>query len=131
MEFLGIGPLELISILLIIFVVMGPGDMVKMGSTLGKTLRNIRQSEVWAAMQRASKELRTLPDTLAKQVDLDDLKEMKNELQQDIKDSAEDLKGIDREFVAWSRKNQDSEDNSKSKKETKTKNSKTDKSKDS
>ncbi len=29
MDFLGIGPLELVGILLILFLVMGPGDLVK------------------------------------------------------------------------------------------------------
>ena len=37
MEFLGIGPLELVAILLIIFLVMGPKDIVKMANTLGRT----------------------------------------------------------------------------------------------
>ena len=38
MEILGIGPLELIFILLIALIVLGPGDMVKTGRTIGRFL---------------------------------------------------------------------------------------------
>jgi Sec-independent protein translocase protein TatA len=36
MDFLGVGPLELLFILLIALIVLGPNDMVKTGRTLGK-----------------------------------------------------------------------------------------------
>ena len=104
MEFLGIGPLELIAIFLIIFVVMGPSDIVKMASTLGKTLRNLRESEMWAAMQRAQKELRSLPDTLARQVDLDEFQDVKREIEDGLGEGKKEVQDLDREFVAWTRK---------------------------
>lgn len=103
MDFLGIGPLELVAIFLIIFLVMGPSDIVKMASTLGKTLRNIRKSEMWTAMQRAQKELRTLPDTLAKQVNLEDMQELKKEIEGELAEQKKEIQDMDREFVAWTR----------------------------
>ena len=115
MEFLGIGPLELLAILLIIFVVMGPSDIVKMASTLGTALRNLRKSEMWSAMQRAQKELRSLPDTLARQVDLEDLQDIKKEIQGDLTEGKKGIEDLDREFVAWTRKDGNKQkENSKS-----------------
>ena len=104
MEFLGIGPLELLAIFLIIFVVMGPSDIVKMASTLGKTVRNLRESDMWAAMQRAQKELRSLPDTLARQVDLDEFQDIKREIEDGLGEGKREIQDLDREFVAWTRK---------------------------
>ena len=112
MEFLGIGPLEIIVILLIIFVVMGPSDIVKMARTLGQTLRNLRRSEMWTAMQRAQKEIRTLPDTLARQADLENVGSIKKELEAELKEQGKEIQEIDREISAWTRegaKKQDTE----------------------
>ena len=35
MEFLGIGPLELLLIFVIILLILGPKDMIKTGNTIG------------------------------------------------------------------------------------------------
>ncbi len=128
MDFLGIGPLELVAIFLIIFLVMGPSDIVKMGSTLGKTLRNIRKSEMWTAMQRAQKELRSLPDTLAKQVNLDDMQELKKEIEGELAAQKKEIQDMDREFVAWTRTDGKGEKSKEDDEEKKTTSSKVDKS---
>lgn len=39
MDILGVGPLELIFILLLALIIMGPKDMVKSGRTIGRFLR--------------------------------------------------------------------------------------------
>jgi Sec-independent protein translocase protein TatA len=64
MDILGIGPLELIFILIIALIVLGPKDMVKAGRTLGKFLRQVVTSPTWRAVTRTSSELRTLPNKL-------------------------------------------------------------------
>jgi Sec-independent protein translocase protein TatA len=104
MDILGIGPLELVAILLIIFIVMGPTDIAKMANTLGKTLGNLRRSEMWTAMQRAQSELRSLPDTLAKQAELEELREIKKEIEKDLSATSKDIKALDQELVAWTRR---------------------------
>jgi len=111
MDFLGIGPLELIGIFLILFIVMGPGDLVKMGATFGRALRNLRQSDTWKAVQQATRELRTLPESLARQANIEDLDELKKELKQDLAGPSADIEELDRQFVAWTR--QDSADSDK------------------
>ena len=79
MDFLGIGPLELIFILIIALIVLGPKDMVKTGRTIGKFLRSIVQSPVFHTVQRTSQEMRTLPTKLMREAGLE---ESAKELQQ-------------------------------------------------
>jgi sec-independent protein translocase protein TatB len=73
MEILGIGPLELFFILLIALIVLGPGDMVKAGRTLGRFMRRIITSPEWRTVQKASRELRYLPNRLMREASLEDL----------------------------------------------------------
>lgn len=81
MEILGIGPFELLLIIIIALIVLGPEEMVKVGSTVGNFIRKVRNSDTWQGFQRMSRALRTLPDDLAKQSGLD-------ELRKEITDSA-------------------------------------------
>jgi Sec-independent protein translocase protein TatA len=103
MEFLGIGPAELVAILIIIFVIFGPGDMVKMGATLGRSLRRLRQSEAWRAMQQATRELRSLPDNLARQAGIEDFEETAKDLKEGLDAPRKAVRELDRSFVAWTR----------------------------
>jgi len=73
MEILGVGPLELLFILLIALIVLGPGDMVKAGRTLGRFLRKVISSPEWRTVQKASRELRYLPNRLMREANLEDL----------------------------------------------------------
>jgi Sec-independent protein translocase protein TatA len=73
MEILGIGPLELLFILLIALIILGPGDMVKAGLTLGRFLRKIITSPEWHMVQKASTEIRNLPNRLMREASIDDL----------------------------------------------------------
>src|SRR4030065_869414 len=73
MEILGIGPLELFFILVIALIILGPGDMVKAGRTLGRFLRKIVTSPEWRTIQKASRELRYLPNKLMREASLEDL----------------------------------------------------------
>ena len=71
MEFLGIGAPELIFILLIAIIVLGPKDMQKAGRTIGRWLNQLVRSEGWRALQQTSREVRKLPTTLMKEANLD------------------------------------------------------------
>jgi Sec-independent protein translocase protein TatA len=72
MDILGIGPLELIFILIIALIVLGPSDMVKAGRTVGRFLRQVITSSTWRAVTRTSDELRTLPNKLIREAGLDE-----------------------------------------------------------
>ena len=73
MEFLGIGPLELLFIVIIALIVLGPKDMVKAGKTIGRTLRKIVTSPSWRAILQTSRELRQLPNRLIREAGIDEL----------------------------------------------------------
>ncbi|MBI1854854.1 MAG: twin-arginine translocase TatA/TatE family subunit [Chloroflexi bacterium] len=64
MEILGVGPSELIFIIIIALIVLGPKDMQKAGRTLGKWLRKIMTSDGWKLFQQTSREIQTLPNRL-------------------------------------------------------------------
>ena len=67
MEVFGIGMSELVFIIIIALIVLGPKDMQKAGKTIGKWLRNIVTSDGWKAFQMTSRELRTLPNKLMRE----------------------------------------------------------------
>jgi Sec-independent protein translocase protein TatA len=72
MDILGIGPLELIFILLIALIVLGPKDMVNAGRTAGRFLRKIVTSPTWNMVQQTSRDLRNLPNTLIREAGLEE-----------------------------------------------------------
>ena len=84
MNILNIGPVELIAILLLAFIILGPKDMASMGAKLGKTLRQIRRSETWQQLQSTSQKIREIPkqimDESGMEEDVKSLAEMGKEL---------------------------------------------------
>jgi hypothetical protein len=67
MEILGIGMPELIFILIIALIVLGPKDMQKAGKTVGKFMRNVVTSDGWKTFLQTSREIRTLPNRLMRE----------------------------------------------------------------
>src|SRR5512139_4244212 len=101
MEILGIGPLELLFILLIALIFLGPGDMVKAGRTLGRFLRRIITSPEWQTVQKASRELKHLPNRLMREASLEDLSKDLNEINKIGKDLTKEVKSIDVDLSSW------------------------------
>jgi len=79
MEILGIGTSELVFIVIIALIVLGPKDMQKAGKTIGKFLRDIVTSDGWKMFQQTSRELRTLPNRLMREAN-EDLNQIGNQL---------------------------------------------------
>lgn len=73
MEIFGIGPLELLLVLLLALALVGPRDMGKHARGVGRALRRLYRSEEWAAVQQASRNLRSLPSRLAREAELEEL----------------------------------------------------------
>ena len=71
MEILGIGAPELIFILLIAIIVLGPKDMQKAGRTIGRWLNQLVRSDGWRVFQRTSAELRNLPRNLMREANME------------------------------------------------------------
>lgn len=76
MEILGIGPLELIFILLIALVVLGPNDMVKAGRTIGRFLNRLIKSPTWNTLLKTTQELKHIPTKLMREANLEEIKDI-------------------------------------------------------
>ena len=59
MDFFGIGPLEIILVLIIGLIIFGPGKLPQIGRDVGKALRSFKKaaSDISAEMSREMKEL--------------------------------------------------------------------------
>src|SRR5512142_121519 len=84
MEFLGIGPSELLFIVVIALILLGPRDMQKAGRMVGKWLRKIVTSDGWRLFQQTSREIQTLPNRLMREAALDELREVQADLKQGL-----------------------------------------------
>jgi sec-independent protein translocase protein TatB len=80
MEILGIGASELIFILIIAIIVLGPRDMQKAGRTIGRWLNQVVRSDGWKVFQKTSSELRNLPRNLMREANME-LQDVNKELQ--------------------------------------------------
>lgn len=87
MDIFGIGPTELVFIILIALILLGPKDMEKAGRAIGRFLRDMTRSEGWRAFRDTSRELRNLPNRLMREANLEDLQKDVNKIGKEIEDS--------------------------------------------
>jgi sec-independent protein translocase protein TatB len=83
MEIFGIGASELIFILIIALIVLGPKDMQRAGRTIGRWLNQLVRSDSWKVFQRTSAELRNLPRNLMREANTE-VAEMEREVRNAI-----------------------------------------------
>jgi sec-independent protein translocase protein TatB len=83
MEIFGIGASELVFILLIALIVLGPRDMQKAGRTIGRWLNQLVRSDSWKVFQKTSTELRNLPRNLMREANME-VAEMEREVRNAI-----------------------------------------------
>jgi Sec-independent protein translocase protein TatA len=91
MNIFGIGPLEIIFIMIIGILVLGPEGMITAGRKLGKFLRSIITSNWWQNIRRGVSEIQYLPQRLMREAELEEL----NELRELTKDSFPKIGGPD------------------------------------
>ena len=72
MQIFGIGPLELLFILVIMILVLGPRGMVKAARESGKYIRKVTRSPLWAEIVGTSREMRNLPAKIIKDAGIQD-----------------------------------------------------------
>lgn len=92
MNILGVGPLELILVLLVIFLVLGPEDLVSTGKKLGRFLSSARKSELWSGVTRVNRTIKDLPSTLIREAELEDVKAEIQHSGKDLKDVTQELR---------------------------------------
>ena len=80
MEVLGIGPLELMFVILIALIIIGPKDMSKTARSAGRYLNRMYRSETWRTLTEASRTLQTLPNRLAREAQLEELEALRKDL---------------------------------------------------
>ena len=93
MEIFGVGILEIVLILVIAVIVLGPEGMVKSAQSIGKFMRKVIKSPIWAQLMDTQRELRDMPTRLVREAGLEeDIKELKKTQQElrnmDIKATA-------------------------------------------
>ena len=71
MDLLGIGPLELLLVLILILLIFGPEDLAQSGKKIGTFLNRVIKSDTWKAIRSISKEIRTLPNKLAREAEIE------------------------------------------------------------
>lgn len=72
MDFLGVGPLELIFVFILVILVFGPQDLAKTGKTIGRFLNKVVSSESWRAIQAVNREIKDIPNRLVREANLED-----------------------------------------------------------
>jgi Sec-independent protein translocase protein TatA len=91
MEILGIGPLEALFILIIALIAVGPRDLGRAAQSIGRFLNQVYRSEAWRNLSEASRNLRSLPNRLAREAALDELDQARKDIQQEVRDFAADV----------------------------------------
>jgi sec-independent protein translocase protein TatB len=71
MEILGVGAPELLFIIIIAIIILGPRDMQKAGKTIGRFLNKLIRSDGWQMFQKTSAEMRNLPTRLMREANLE------------------------------------------------------------
>lgn len=66
--------MELIFIIIIALVLIGPRDIGKVARSLGRFLNRLYKSETWHILLDTSRTLRNLPERLAREAELEELK---------------------------------------------------------
>ena len=82
MEFLGIGPLEFLLIVVIAVIVLGPKGMVKAAREIGLLIRKVVTSPLWRDVMDTSREIRDIPQKIVREAGIEeDIKELRRSTQ--------------------------------------------------
>ncbi len=89
MDFLGIGPAELVMIVVLLLLFLGPSDVVELFRKFGRLIRRLRASPTWNVINSTAQTLRKLPNTLAEEAGME-------EIRKDLQRNAETSRSIGR-----------------------------------
>jgi len=85
MEILGLGLGEWFFVLVILFVVMGPREMVNLSRRIALGVQKIRRSELWRSIKETERELAQVPQELIKETGLKALEEERRSILADVR----------------------------------------------
>lgn len=72
MEFLNLGLGEIVLIVVLALIILGPGNMVKTAREAGSLIRRITKSPYWQELWVTSRELNEIPRILAREAKLEE-----------------------------------------------------------
>lgn len=72
MKIFNIGPLELILILVVMFILLGPTGMQNTARQIGKWIRQVIRSPMWGEIMGYSREIRELPTKIVRDTGLEE-----------------------------------------------------------
>lgn len=72
MEIFNVGPLELLFIILLAFVVLGPQGSVKAARQAGAWVYRVVHSPFWASMMKTSQEIRDIPRQIVREAGIEE-----------------------------------------------------------
>lgn len=101
MELLGVGPLEVLLIVLLALVLFGPKDIARTARSAGRTLNRLYHSEAWRTLLRTSETLRTLPNRLAREAEIEELEELRRTMAEVERSVADSVKPEASGLEAW------------------------------
>ncbi len=96
---LGIGPLELLLILVLVLIMFNPRDIANGARNIGRFINRLTRSENFKLIQQTSREIQNLPARLAQEAELDDLRKTGEDIKQDINTVGQQLRGATAEAV--------------------------------
>ncbi len=96
LNFLGIGPLELILVFVLLLLLFGPRDLAQKARDLGRWINRVRRSENFQVIQQASQEIRKIPERIVQEAELDevqkDLQAIRDETARDVSQIKQDAR---------------------------------------
>jgi len=72
MNFLGIGPFELLIIAIIALIVLGPKGLSDLGHKTGRFVHKVTRSPWWQDMVNTTRDINELPGKIMRDIDLED-----------------------------------------------------------
>jgi Sec-independent protein translocase protein TatA len=70
MQLFNVGALELVFILLLALIILGPRKAVKSAGDVGRWFKELMQSQFWQDLQTTSKEIKDLPKKLMDEAEI-------------------------------------------------------------
>lgn len=86
MQIFNVGVLEILFILILAFVVLGPKRTIKTARDVGGWIRNLAKSPIWREILTTSSEIRDLPKRIMDDAELQNLIEELDLSTQEVKD---------------------------------------------
>lgn len=77
-SFLGIGPLELLFLLILVLVIFRPEDLIATGRKVGKFLNRVKKSDLWNSVQAARKKANEVGQSLVEESGIQDVRQEMN-----------------------------------------------------